>query len=193
MDYEFLFYWISWMLWVVFFFFLKNDVIRFWLSSAVLVWIITSGLSVNIFQISIRLSLIFLLFVSFILLSFSRNKWTAVLGAFGIGFGYGAYQVFEQINPLWFIFPSTVILLILGYLIVQYISADIYVQLGIWFLGITYGELLFGLVQFSYGIAYFIGDDEYLYHSVVFVAAVLLYRLFKWVSQKVSQFVQAYS
>ncbi|TCT25589.1 hypothetical protein EDD68_103144 [Melghiribacillus thermohalophilus] len=193
MGFQFLFYWVSWILWIICFFFQSDEKKRFYQSSSVLMLIILSNSWIYWNDIGMLVPLMYIFIISLFLLSYSKRKWKSVLGAIAVGFGYGAYQIFEYINPLWLIFPSTIVLVLVGYLMINYLTDHIYVQIGIWLSGITYGETLHSLVHYSYGIDRMFGDDQYLFHAVLFIVWTITIRFFKRLSKKLRKYVQAYS
>ncbi|OIK17139.1 hypothetical protein BIV60_01030 [Bacillus sp. MUM 116] len=160
-----MFYWISWSFWVYLTFFLnKQNPYRFKLAAAILMLIALSTLHFRLGNIDIFASGLFLLFLTFILIS--KEKLRAIIYFFIcsyiIGISYVTFHLFEIFDPIWIILKKEWMMgILLGYLAIL-LQKTLRGRLLIVLNGTMQGEILYTIILSKYHFPYSIGTFAYL-------------------------------
>ncbi|SDJ67202.1 YphA family membrane protein [Sediminibacillus albus] len=156
-----LFYWISWILWVIFTFLLKKTKVRFYLSVWILLLLSCSNTVVEILDYKVNIA-IFVSFVCAILYMAKSPDWMYQLfGSLCMTFSYIGILLWELISPIWLFVPRIIIIPFLAMIMLYFIADNLIDKCMIWCLGLTSGEILHGLIMNSYGFQPVIGERSF--------------------------------
>ncbi|MCP8616713.1 YphA family membrane protein [Salirhabdus salicampi] len=169
-----IFYWIAWMLWIVFFFLFVKQKHRFWYSIGVLLLIISTNWYITVGDIYLFIPLCFVLFYGMFLAAFNRVKTSTLIVAISISFGYCGMKIWNDLNAVWLFVSSTVLSVLLGYICLAIFVKNPVEKAAIWFISISFGEMLYGMIQYAYGFPTYIGNYTYLLDVVLFVKLMIV-------------------
>jgi hydrogenase maturation factor len=170
-----MFYWISWMYWVLLTFILdKQWPYRRRLSASILVIIILSTLHFKVSDFDIYVSSIVLLMAAYFLIS--REKRTSIfyilVCSFIITISYVTFHLFEIFDPIWVIFKAdwmiAICITILSLLLQNKLKGRLLIAIS----GTMQGEILYAYILNKYSFPYVIGSFDYL--DVCFLISALL-------------------
>lgn len=168
-----LFYWFSWILWIIVTFFMQKNRLRTLLACWILSVILYSNLyiSINTFQISV--SYLFLLAGTVILYARIPVMIFHVFGSLTIMIGYSAILIWENQMPFNLFFPSFLIISCFLFILITFITTGIWNRLACTLLGMTGGELLYSIVLSEYLIVEVIGDKRFFDFILVLTIAII--------------------
>ncbi|MDL4840788.1 YphA family membrane protein [Aquibacillus rhizosphaerae] len=171
------FYWMGWIIWILITFLMKKNRNRTILGLGILILILFSDTIITIGNLDVNVALILLYFAAMFVLA-SRKDWIInTIWSLAIVFGYAGILFWEQISPIWLFVPRTIIIPVIGFVFLSFLSRSFVVKCVIWCLGITTGEVIHGLILHSYGFSESIGELAFL--DLVFIEiAFLLVNLF---------------
>ncbi|MDC3413065.1 hypothetical protein NC797_09820 [Aquibacillus sp. 3ASR75-11] len=173
-----LFYWISWLMWIIITFLMPKRKTRTWLAVWVLCTIILSNTYIETIDIRLNAS-IGILFLGAILLLSTRQRWFYLtLCSIFLVFGYNGLYLWEKISPIWMVFPRTVTIPFIGLIVVTFLTKGLYEKAAIWILGSSMGEVVYSFILHGYGFQETIGDKSYLDIIAVEMGFLLLT---KWI------------
>lgn len=180
-----LFYWLSWIFWVVVTFFMKSTAIRTGLSIWILLIISASTLYLPIGEGSISISLFILMIGSMALYSRMKRIYYSLFASFTITIAYAAILIWEKITPIWIIVPRELFISIFIVFILTITTKQIIQQLLIGLLGICFGEVLYFVMLLSYHIQIETGGLEFLDQVAVMVLLLFLISLIQTTRKKI--------
>ncbi|PLR82637.1 hypothetical protein CVD25_05275 [Bacillus canaveralius] len=171
-----IFYWISWLIWILATFFLKKENrYRFRISLAMLIAIMLSTAQFSLFGFSFYWApVVLLLFVYWEIAKLKKGQLAYyIICALIVTLAYVSFLLFELFDPVWVLFDRK---LMLGFIIVYLIVVlyeDIKMRICILLSGAFHGEVVFALIIKKLAINYKIGALEFL-DLVALAAGVLL-------------------
>lgn len=174
-----LFYWFSWIGWVVTTFMMRKNRTRLIISAYLLVLIIFSNRSINIvfFGHSV-INLSYLAVLVGVILALSQLKKVRKILIFFysimIAGLYAAFRIFELIDPVWIFFNRAFMLSSLLFIITLLLVDSYKMRLLVVSAGALQGEWLFYMVTKRYGFSEGIGTYHFLdvlTMSIVFISA----------------------
>ena len=160
-----LFYWITWMFWIMVIFFMnRNSKERFTIALCLLVVIILSPKTLTIYGVHFSAAIFFLYFTFlFVLAKFERMLiFSVLLCAFIVMLAYACFLIYELFDPVWLFFPR--IWMISGLLAALSIilkTKKIF-RFIILMLGAIQGDFLYALILRKYSFPYTIGSFSFL-------------------------------
>ncbi|WP_186577817.1 YphA family membrane protein [Aquibacillus kalidii] len=156
------FYWISWLIWIIVTFLRQKDRTRNILAFCLLVIITLSNKEIVIESVTFNCSLLFIYLGALIMVVTGNNKISVIFKSFCIVFGYVGLLFWEQISPVWVVFPRTVTLSLIGFITLTILSGNFKEKCTVWLLGMTNGEILHGMILQSYEMTESIGEFAFL-------------------------------
>lgn len=189
------FLYINWMLWVVVYFFLSKVKKRLWISSSLLLLIITSSFDVQISEVTISLANLLIIVGSFIIIAIhSRQHIRTTCLALSVCIGYVGALMWEMVSPVWIFAPRFLIYSVLACMLMLLISQSMWLRIAIWGLGSSVGEIVYSLLLMDYGFQDPVGDPAYLdIFSLVILLIVITSiggRVMNWVEYTITELVK---
>ncbi|PLR75634.1 hypothetical protein CU633_20060 [Bacillus sp. V3-13] len=171
-----IFYWSSWLIWILTTFFLKRENrYRFRISLAILVAIMLSTAQFSLFGLTFNAApVVLLLFVYWEVAKLNKGQLAYYfICALIVTLAYVSFLLFELFDPVWVLFDRK---LMLGFIIVYLIVllyGDLRMRLCILLSAVFHGEVVFAFILKKLAIDYKIGTLEFL-DFVALAAGVLL-------------------
>lgn len=158
MEEVYLFYWLSWLLIIIVYFFMEKTWLSYYFLCILFIVIATINIEITILShLSVNIAFTMTLFAAF--LYYARFPLTTyhLLVTFMFVFAYVALLLWEKVTPVWFIIdPQLIIPFILTFLLI-FVCKDAYLRVATALLGVMMGQLLFDLVVIRYGLSMQIG------------------------------------
>lgn len=183
MESGLVFYWISWMFWIIITFFMEKSNRRLILAVWILIILIGSNIYVELFNYSISIAFVFLFIGTLLLITQSKRLYYSVFTSFTIMIGYIAILIWEKVTPVWFIFPRELFIPFFIFVLLILFSKNFYHRLGIGLLGISFAEIFYYLILSDGHITTIVGKKEFFDH----VAVLTFFLLISYLLQKVKQ------
>ncbi|MBP1969624.1 hypothetical protein J2Z83_001731 [Virgibacillus natechei] len=169
-----LFYWFSWILWIVVTFFMEKSKNRTILACWILLSILSSDIYVVIGSYPVSIALLLMLTGSILLLLQSPHLIYHLSASFTIMIGYAAILLWEISSPILIILPRVILISFILGLVVILLAKGLYSQLGICLLGLSCGEIVHGLMLSSYGFNVSIGEMQF-FDNVLFLLVIIVF------------------
>ncbi|MGM8211632.1 YphA family membrane protein [Virgibacillus sp. W0430] len=173
MESGMLFYWLSWIFWIITTFFIKKSLLRTVVSGWILLVIIGSTIYVPIGVSTVSAALLILLAGSALLYTQLTQMYYALFASFTVTIGYTAILIWEKITPIWFILPRELLISIVLCLLLTMMSEQFIHRLLIGLLGISFGEIFYSFMLSSYSLQSEIGHLQFLDQAAVMVLFLL--------------------
>ncbi|WP_156289245.1 YphA family membrane protein [Oceanobacillus salinisoli] len=167
-----LFYWFSWIFWIIVTFLMKKGVLRTLLAYWILFTIIGSSFYFQLGYYTISLSIIILFLGAIVLLSKQPRTLYHLFSAFTISIGYTAMLFWEKLSPIWIIIPRILLISILIGCLTSILSKAYLGRISVCLFGMIAGEMIYSVILSSYGLQEEIG--EMLFLDTLFCTLLLL-------------------
>lgn len=164
----FLFYWISWILWIIITFFMPKGRMRTSFACFILLFIMCSDTSIKWNGITITLSFIVLLFGLLLFHRIARSFYL-MFASFSTCLAYTAILFWAKITPVWLFMPRSILIPLVINTIVIMLVKDFYDRLAVGLLGMAIGELYFSYILASYSINDPMGGMTFMEIIVIFI------------------------
>lgn len=188
---KWIFYWLAWILWVVIFFFDQGKNRRYYQSLGLLILIIFSNYYVSIYGVRILVPTFYCLLLGFFLFSFIKRRISDFFVMVSLCFCYAGLKIWEIFNPLWIFLAPSVFWVGAGtILLFLFTRKDENARISIWLISTSFGQILCGIIQISYGFPKQIGDYHYLISIVLFLLFMKCYNGFIYISNKLEKALQ---
>lgn len=171
-----LFYWVTWMFWIIITFFMKrNHKERFFLASSLLLVIILSTKMITIFGLHFSASSIVLyLTIIYILAKYERKIiYSVFFCAFVVTLAIGCFHIYELFDPVWLIFPRIWMLSGLLTALSIILNSNKVFRFFILLVGTIQGDFLYALIIKKFSFPYTIGS--FAFFDIVSLSAALLF------------------
>ncbi|MFC4557398.1 hypothetical protein ACFO3D_04145 [Virgibacillus kekensis] len=153
-----IFYWLSWMLWIVITFFLNKSFIRTMAACFTLAMIFLAETYINLMSLKISLSYILLLGLLIVFQAKKKQLLLHTFTAFSVAVGYMGTLIWVNFTPLNLFFPSDAVIFVVLLLLISNIISKPKSRLVAGSLGITVGEIGYSLISIYYGYKDIVGD-----------------------------------
>lgn len=193
MQEGFYFYWLLWMLWIFFFFFYPKTVIRMKWIVGILIIVALSGLEISLDSLTINCSMFGLILLAGLLMSEQSHSYFLTLCSFSFSIGYTGLLFFEQISPVWMVFPRLWLFSFLFTLVLLFISSKFIEQTSILTLGLVMGDLLHSFIIYSYGMEKLIVGLDFLDTWATALSMVFVWNVGRKLVFKIDQIVEAHT
>ncbi|WP_141433350.1 hypothetical protein [Bacillus sp. 03113] len=189
-----LFYWFSWIFWVVTtFFYNKENPNRYKFSFIILMLISLSGFTFSIGMVKVTGAVLFLLFVIYIE-SFKLGKrkiFLFFMHSFIIMIFFVAFHLIELYDPIWFIFNRNWMLSLFLVVLAAFLEEERHLRILVLFFGSIYGDFFYRLILKNHSISYTIGSLSFLdiltMTSILFIAWNGLYSFISVIEKHFNQ------
>ncbi|KON69902.1 hypothetical protein AKG34_14880 [Peribacillus butanolivorans] len=181
-----LFYWMSWIVWVIVMYFIPKTVpFRFDFLFHLLAVMVLAGYNLEVFLLSIHMSGIYLIFI---LCVYIRKQSIIkiielISGCLIITLAYASFQLFSMLDPIWLIMkPSYLLCIFLNYLILLLFKNWKH-RLFVLLVGLIMGDLVYsGLLVYH---SLFYEALTYAWHdnAVLILCANIVWRLLELMSR----------
>lgn len=157
-----IFYWFSWVLWIVITFFMEKGKKRTWLACWLLLSICCSNSYVTMAGFQLSITLLLLIIGSLLLLVQEPRLMYHLFSSFTITIGYASMLLWEVNAPVWIIFSRIITISFLLGIMTILLAKDFYSQLAICVFGVSFGEIIYHFILSSYGFHLTAGDFVFL-------------------------------
>ncbi|HZW68623.1 MAG TPA: hypothetical protein VFF20_08480 [Pseudogracilibacillus sp.] len=159
MEENYLFYWLSWLLIIIVYFFMKKSWQTYFFLSILFILIMTVNVQVNVFaQLSVNIAFIIALLTAFLYYAHFTLSTYHLLTSFMFIFAYVALLLWGKISPVWFIMDLRVMIpLILASLLI-FVCKDANLRLATALFGVLIGQFIFDLILIRYRLHMQIGS-----------------------------------
>jgi len=169
----FLFYWMSWLLWVIVTFFLNKSKLRTILACWLLIIIFTSNTYVSIDNYTLLLGyVIFFLGVIFIHTLLPRPFYHLFV-SFTIMIGYTSILLWKDGSSLSLFIPELIFIPIFSSFLILLLTTKLYSRVITGVLGMSTAELLYGFIITEYQVNITIGNLAFF--DILFTTITLLF------------------
>ncbi|WP_264738412.1 hypothetical protein [Cytobacillus firmus] len=178
-----IFYWISWMVWIMATFFMdRNNKYRFLLSAWILFFIILSPWTLKIFNVETSIGGLFLLISLYIFAGRLKKlrKFYFLFCAFILMMAYVTFHLFELFDPVWVIFSRNWMLSVLLVYMAVLLQKNRMLRLPLILLGGIQGEVLYALVLKQFSFPYTIGSLAFLDIMAISVSISAVWIAVQW-------------
>ncbi|WP_085992019.1 YphA family membrane protein [Oceanobacillus senegalensis] len=162
MEEGMLFFWFSWIFWILVTFFMNRGKLRTYLAYWILLSIIVSPFYVVIGQYFVHLTVIILLLGTMVLIAKQPRIPYYLFASFTVTIGYTALLLWEKISPIWLIIPRTLLIAVIIGCLVSILSSYFHSRISICLFGFLSGEIIYSLILYSYGFQEEIGEMQFL-------------------------------
>ncbi|MBU8789741.1 hypothetical protein NSA56_08075 [Oceanobacillus caeni] len=162
MEEGILFFWASWLLWIIVTFLMKKSSRRTILAYWILLTIISSSLYFHIGPFMFSLAIFTLFIGSIILMSKQTKTFYHLLSAFTITICYSALLLWEKISPIWVILPREILISIIISCFVYVLCHNFVGRISICLFGMLTGEMIYSFILSSYGFQEVVGEKAFL-------------------------------
>lgn len=180
-----IFYWISWILWIIVTFLMKRGKMRIYFATWILLAIGISNIQITIDKYVVSLLVLILLVGSIILFKPFFNKVIYLYIPFTVMVGFTAILLLEQGIPIWFFLPTQLFIPLICTLIIMFLVRNIYRQLISGILGIVSGEVVYSLILSGYGFQKTIGDPVFFDHILITIFLIICFHTIRKGRKKV--------
>lgn len=178
-----IFYWISWMVWIMATFFMdRNNKYRFLLSSWILFFIMLSPWTLKIFNVETGIGGLFLLVSLYIFAGRLKklSKLYFLFCAFILMMAYVTFHLFELFDPVWVIFSRNWMLSVLLVYLAVLLQKNRMLRLPLILLGGIQGEVLYALILNQFSFPYTIGSLAFLDIMAISVSISAVWIAVQW-------------
>lgn len=192
MLFGYLFYWISWMLWIVVTFFMKKNKQRTFFLYGILILITCSNHYISLGDYQFSLAYVILFIACLLIYTLFKGQIYHLFKAFIIMIGYSSILIWNSSAPIWIFIHELILIPVFCCLLMIMLTTGAYKRLMIGIIGMSFGELFYVLILSSYDLNKTIGDLNFFDHLFV---TLLLFIGFQAVQQgmyKLYTLVEAY-
>jgi|GEM_PF-1518177 len=157
-----LFYWFSWILWILVTFFMRKNKYRLVLACWLLLLILCSGFQLSLDGFKLSLSYPLILIGALILHTKIPRIYFHVFVSLTIMIGYTGVLIWENQLPLEHFFPPMLIISCFLYILMAAMTTGLWSRLACGLLGMAGGELLYSIIIADFSIPNVIGDKRFL-------------------------------
>lgn len=178
-----IFYWISWMVWIMATFFMdRNNKYRFLLSAWILFFIMLSPWTLKIFNVETGIGGLFLLVSLYIFAGRLKklSKLYFLFCAFILMMAYVTFHLFELFDPVWVIFSRNWMLSVLLVYLAVLLQKNRMLRLPLILLGSIQGEVLYALILNQFSFPYTIGSLAFLDIMAISVSISAVWIAVQW-------------
>ncbi|MBX9972843.1 hypothetical protein [Cytobacillus firmus] len=178
-----IFYWISWMVWIMATFFMdRNNKYRFLLSAWILFFIILSPWTLKILNVETSIGGLFLLISLYIFAGRLKklSKFYFLFCAFILMMAYVTFHLFELFDPVWVIFSRNWMLSVLLVYMAVLLQKNRMLRLPLVLLGGIQGEVLYALILKKFSFPYTIGSLAFLDIMAISVSISAVWIAVQW-------------
>ena len=178
-----IFYWISWMVWIMATFFMdRNNKYRFLLSAWILFFIMLSPWTLKIFNVETGIGGLFLLVSLYIFTGRLKklSKLYFLFCAFILMMAYVTFHLFELFDPVWVIFSRNWMLSVLLVYLAVLLQKNRMLRLPLILLGGIQGEVLYALILNQFSFPYTIGSLAFLDIMAISVSISAVWIAVQW-------------
>ncbi|MDF2037199.1 hypothetical protein P2R12_09565 [Cytobacillus oceanisediminis] len=178
-----IFYWISWMVWIMATFFMdRNNKYRFLLSAWILIFIMLSPWTLKIFNVETGIAGLFLLVSLYIFAGRLKklSKLYFLFCAFILMMAYVTFHLFELFDPVWVLFSRNWMLSVLLVYMAVLLQKNRMLRLPLILLGGIQGEVLYALILKQFSFPYTIGSLAFLDIMAISVSISAVWIAVQW-------------
>lgn len=178
-----IFYWISWMVWIMATFFMdRNNKYRFLLSAWILIFIMLSPWTFKIFNVETGIGGLFLIVSLYIFAGRLKklSKLYFFFCTFILMMAYVIFHLFELFDPVWVMFSRNWMLSILLVYMAVLLQKNRMLRLPLILLGGIQGEVLYALILKQFSFPYTIGSLAFLDIMAISVSISAVWITVQW-------------
>ncbi|WP_026584968.1 YphA family membrane protein [Bacillus sp. J33] len=180
-----IFYWVSWVAWVMATFFMdRKNKKRVKFSVWLLVVIILSPYTFSIYGVEMSVAGVFLLGTFYIFTGGLKkgHKVYFLICTFIMMMAYVSFHLFELFDPVWVIFPRKWMLAILLFYMAILLHKKRQLRLPLILLGSIQGEVLYALILRQFSFPYVIGSLAFFDIIALSAAIAAIWSAMQWIA-----------
>ena len=162
MDELILFYYCTWFIYIVVYFFMQPSLISKGLLMFILIYICLSPYFIMIGSLYVSLSFCLLLISVSVLFGLSYIKMDVLFVTFICMISYVGLLLWEKLAPVLVFIPSQLWIAIIIVFIVRFLLRSFTNQVIVTVIGLSWGQLMYELILIDYGLETLIGNYEYM-------------------------------
>lgn len=162
MDELILFYYCTWFIYIVVYFFMQPSFISKGLLMFILIYICLSPYFIMIGSLYVSLSFCLLLISVSVLFGLSYIKMDVLFVTFICMISYVGLLLWEKLAPVLVFIPSQLWIAIIIVFIVRFLLRSFTNQVIVTVIGLSWGQLMYELILIDYGLETLIGNYEYM-------------------------------
>jgi len=183
---HFLYFWLTWILFINVYFFMEKSKKRSFFMGWILLILICTNEWIQWNGISISLSFLFLLAGANIFYAINSYTMLRLLATFSVMISYASLLIWEKITPVWFFMPSYFMNPILTAILIIFLVDGLYARLQIALAGVAFGQLVYELILISYRLHHVIGETALFIHISLVLLFLILMHFIQLCLQKIS-------
>ncbi|RDW22034.1 YphA family membrane protein [Oceanobacillus chungangensis] len=172
MESGILFYWFSWILWIIATFILEKNRLRTFMAGWILLSITGTYVNLEIINQTFSLAFIILFGGSTVLLARNEKLLYHTFSALTLTIGFASFRIWEVLSPMLKFLPSGLLITLLFSLLTCILTRNYYSRLSVCILGMLTGEMIYQLTLSYYGFNEVIGElffFDHLLSTVLFI------------------------
>lgn len=188
-----LFYWFSWILWIIVTFFMRKGRNRLVFASCILLSIIVSSITISIYSLfTISFTFIVLFLYSLVILANLSNHMKLTFASATISICYIALLIWEKVSPVWMIFPRIIIFAFIIGFVAIILSNQFYVRIATTLFGMNIGEVIYSFIWYRYGVLEEVGDLVFLDTLFTLLLLLTILAILQKGKQRITLFLNHY-
>lgn len=192
MENGILFYWFSWILWIIVTFFMRKGRQRLFFASCILISIIGTSFTITIYSFTISFTYIVLFLYSLVILAKHSNHYKLLFYSATISICYTALLIWEKISPVWMIFPRIIMIAFIIGVLAILLCNEYLMRIIITVFGLVVGEMLYSFIWYRYGVLEEVGDFLFLDTLFSLLLLLMILAILQKGRQKVTSFLNQY-
>lgn len=187
-----LFFWISWILWVIVTFFMQKNLQRLLFAIYILLLIITSQIYISINEFTLSVSLLLTIVACLIALSKLKRPLYYTFISFTVMIGYMAILIWEKTTPVWMFLPRNLLIPMILLILIICLGGRLRERLTYSMFGICSGEMMYHMMFSNYFLSDVIGNLSFLDLLLVTVGYNIMISVFQYINEKVFSYTSKY-
>lgn len=175
------FYWVSWLIWILLTFFRVYRYNRYIIMSWLFLLMITFSSYINIFGYDLSIAFFLLLIGSMVLYIQSPISFRFIFVTFTIMIAYLTLRIWEIMAPIWFFMPSIILIPLIISLGTIILINEFTQRISQMLLGISIGELFYSLILNGYYLNNVIVSSLYFDYLAVMVLIILCLQIMRYI------------
>ncbi|WP_434059212.1 YphA family membrane protein [Gracilibacillus phocaeensis] len=182
---------LCWILWCCVTFFMNRSPIQYCCSISLLLFLVLLPHELILYDFPVQLAFVLLLFVGIVLAIHQQLRIKQYLLIAMMGYLYTIYFLWRLITPVFNDRTFIAAAVLIGVLILVFLSRDLMVQVTLLINAVCFGQLLYSLICYSYHLQYSM-DPLYGFQIVLTILTVLTVRKC-WLQgiRRIEQYIQA--
>lgn len=168
-----IFYWFSWILWIIITFIMNKGCRRTKFACWLLIGLLCSNTYFSFEDYNISLSFLFLFSGGILLQAKLPGLQYTVFLSLTVMIGYTAVLLWEFLAPVWIILPRFILIPLLLFITLCFLADNIYHRLTAGLTGVCGGEIIYNIIMSSYHFRAEIGDSAFFDQLITLIVLIV--------------------